>query len=129
MDYKDLFIEVEDKYLFLMIFGGIFDIILGYPFLKKYEIIFNQDTKTLGFYKDMNNNDKSDKSDNSSSNTYYYLIIIFLTIILMILIYFGINLYIKKRKTKKKYGIELYNDKKEDNDNKNNLIDDGVLNN
>ena len=129
LDYKDLFIEVEDKYLFLMIFGGIFDIILGYPFLKKYEIIFNQDTKTLGFYKDMNNNDKSDKSDNSSSNTYYYLIIIFLAIILMVLIYFGINLYIKKRKTKKKYGIELYNDKKEDNDNKNNLIDDGVLNN
>ena len=34
LDYNDLFIEVEDKYIFLMIFGGIYDLILGYPFLK-----------------------------------------------------------------------------------------------
>lgn len=131
LNYKDLFIDVEDKYLFLMIFGGIYDLILGYPFLKKYEIIFNQDTKTIGFYKEKNNNDdksdKSDKSPSSSSNTYYYIIIIFLSIILLVLIYIGISLFLKKRKPKKIFATELYNDKNEDNNNKNNLIDDGTL--
>ena len=128
LDYKDLFIEVEDKYLFLMIFGGIYDLILGYPFLKKYEIIFNQDIRTIGFYKDKSNKDNSDNSS-SSSNTYYYIIIISLSIILCLLIYFGINLYVKRRKTEKKYAVELYREKKEDNDNKNDLLYDGALNN
>ena len=35
-------------------------------------------------------------------------------------------LYLNRRKTKKKY-IELYSDKHQDNDNKNDLIDNEVL--
>ena len=67
MDYSDLFIEVEDKCIFLMIFEEIFDLILGYPFLKKCEIIFKEDIKTKGFCKDKINKDKSDNSSLSNS--------------------------------------------------------------
>ena len=56
--YKDLFIydKNRDKYIFLMIndkylYGWIF----GSIFLKKYQLIFNQDSKTIGYYKSMNN--------------------------------------------------------------------------
>ena len=46
----DLFLDVGDKYVFMMAFGGFSELILGYPFLKKYQLIFNQNTKTVGFY-------------------------------------------------------------------------------
>ena len=38
---------INDKYLYGWIFGSIF--------LKKYQLIFNQDSKTIGYYKSMNN--------------------------------------------------------------------------
>jgi hypothetical protein len=31
----DLFLDIGDKYLFLMVFGGISELVLGLPFLKK----------------------------------------------------------------------------------------------
>ena len=48
--YEDLFLDVGDKYIFLMIFGGSLEIYLGYPFLKKYNFIFNSDFKTVEYY-------------------------------------------------------------------------------
>ena len=45
----DLFIEDGDKLLFLIIFGHP-QPILGFPVFKKYQLIFNQDTKTIGLY-------------------------------------------------------------------------------
>ena len=59
----DLFVKDGDKLMFLMIFGGIYDIIFGYPFLKKYQLIFNQDTKTVGFYIDMDTNEKEEEKE------------------------------------------------------------------
>ena len=52
LNYKDLFIEKNDKY-FLMIFfdKAQFDWYFGKPFLKKYSFLMNHDTKILGFYK------------------------------------------------------------------------------
>lgn len=113
----DLFTEVGDIYLFLMIFGGISDIILGYPFLKKYQLIFNQETKTIGFYKHIYKNDKI-----FFSNIVYYIIIIILLIILLILIIIGINLYLKRNKEKLN-ATELSNEEYEYNEeDKNKLI-------
>ena len=58
----DLFIEDGDKYVFLMIFGSrTYNIIFGYPFLKKYQLVFNQDTKSIGVYTDID--------DDSSNST------------------------------------------------------------
>jgi hypothetical protein len=36
---EDLFVKDGDKLMFLMIFGGIFEIVLGFPFFKKYQLI------------------------------------------------------------------------------------------
>ena len=47
---EDLFLDIGDKYIFLMCFGGSPTIYLGYPFLKKYQFIFNQDSKILAYF-------------------------------------------------------------------------------
>ena len=99
-----------------MIFGGIYDLILGYPFLKKYQIIFNQDSKTIGFYQDWEYRDKF-----SFSNISYYIVIFILLIILLILISIWINLYIKRNKTKKN-ATELSNEEYDYNNHKNDLF-------
>ena len=108
LTYEDLFEDIGDHYLFLMTFGGISDLILGYPFLKKYQMIFNQDRKTIGFYKDTKKSKKS-----SSSLISYYIVIIVLGTILFGLIIIAIIFYIKKTKNVKKLATELLNDENE----------------
>ena len=122
MTYKDLFIEVEDKYLFLMIIGGPTEIIFGYPFLKKYQLIFNQDTKTIGFYTDI----RKDEEKPTGSNLIYYIVITILGIILISLITGAIVCYVKRMKNHKKSATELSSEQYGDNLNKNKgiLIDD-----
>ena len=125
LTYKDLFIEVEDKILFLMIFGGIHELIFGYPFLKKYQLVFNQDTKTIGIYTDIVK-DKENKENESL--TIYYIVIIILGIILLSLIIAVIVCYIKRKNNYKKDATELSNSEYEEDMNKKNknctLIDD-----
>ena len=48
-----MFIEDDNKLLFLIIFGHP-QPILGYPVFKKYQFIFNQDTNTIGLYSTIN---------------------------------------------------------------------------
>ena len=93
----DLFLDVGDKYLFLMSFGGFGDLILGYPFLKKYQVVFNQNTKTIGFY--LNYNEK--KSNKNSKITIYIIIISILSIVFISLLISAILLYLKKKNNKK----------------------------
>ena len=138
LTYKDLFIEVEDKYLFLMLIGGLSEIIFGYPFLKKYQLIFNQDTKTIGFYTDISSNISSnisinissdirkDKENPAGSNLMYYIAISILGLILISLITIAIVCYVKRKKNNKKNASELSNEQYEENLNKNKgiLIDD-----
>ena len=103
----DLFIQDDNKYIFLMVFGK-YDLIFGYPFLKKYQLIFNQNSKTIGFY----NETKNSESPNNSFNIYYIAIII-LSIILIFLIGITIYLYILRNKNKKKNAEELTNEENE----------------
>ena len=120
----DLFIKVGDKYLFLIVFNsmpGIF----GYPFFKKYQPVFNQDTKTIGFYRYIKNIPKS--SSSSNSNTAYYIAIIILGILLIALIIFVIIFYIKGFRKPKKNANELTNENSQyeyDDMNKKSLVDD-----
>ena len=67
LDSNDLTIEYNDKKYFLMIFVANFpndQIYLGYPFFKKFDLIFNQDKGNVGFY----NLKKDDKSNNNQNN-------------------------------------------------------------
>jgi len=52
LDYNDLFLEKDDIYYFLIIFNrySYTQWKLGKPFLKKYQFVFNQDLKYIGFY-------------------------------------------------------------------------------
>ena len=53
LNSKDLFMEYNNKLIFLIKFDARFEINiakLGYPFLKKYDMIFNIDNRHMGFY-------------------------------------------------------------------------------
>lgn len=53
LNYEDLFIEKGDKLILMIFFNHYFfrDWVLGKPFLKKYQFLINQDSKTFGIYK------------------------------------------------------------------------------
>ena len=122
---EDLFLDIGDKYLFLMAFGGISELILGLPFIKKYQLVFNPNTKTIGFYKD-------EKEKNFSLIDVfrkYIIIISILSFILLCLIIVAILFFWNKKKNKKN-ATELLDEY--DNDNKkkekNKLIDEHSIN-
>ena len=69
LTYKDLFVldENNNKYIFL-IFNNRWqtDWIFGNIFLKKYQLTFNVDSKTIGYYKSMNTyKENIDNEDNN----------------------------------------------------------------
>ena len=55
LDYNDLFFQNGDYYYFLVYFREKFNsgFELGAPFFKKYIITFNQDSKLIGFYREV----------------------------------------------------------------------------
>ena len=132
--YQDLFLydKENDKYMFLMINDeNLYGWVFGSIFLRKYQLIFNQDSKTIGYYKSMNNyydNEKDNEKDTEKNKKYmiiiyiiiiYIIIGIFLIVFCFLLITFG--MYIQKRyfNKKKKRANELDNsfdyENKEDN--------------
>ena len=123
----DLFLDIGDKYLFLMTFG-ISELILGFPFIKKYQMVFNPNTKTIGFYLDKINEEKF------SYLKKYFVVIIILSLILIGLLTVSITFFIKKKRNKnKKNATELLDDNFENshkNNNKDNKIidDNGIIN-
>ena len=70
---EDLFFEIHDKYYFLVAFpenvNESFYIycFLGLPFYQKYRLVFNFDSKTIGFYNPNIKNDIEDEENNINS--------------------------------------------------------------
>ena len=118
LTYRDLFVEKDKVYYFLIISDSLFyktGWILGNIFMRKYQFIFNLDTKEIGFYnpkldKILDDNDGHQNSSNNSSNTIIYVIII----IVLCLFLVGIVLFIKMKFypkiSKKKRANELDDD-------------------
>ena len=50
LTYKELFIEMNGKYHFLVTENEDESWSIGYSLLKKYQFVFNQDSRTVGFY-------------------------------------------------------------------------------
>ena len=50
LSYQDLFIESNGKYYFLVTSNYDENWFIGYPLLKKYQFVFNHDSRTIGFY-------------------------------------------------------------------------------
>ena len=86
---EELFIKIKDKFIFLICFTKNFksEFAFGYFFFKKYLIIFEQDRKLIGFYK----NDKI-------SYSYSWILTILFGIIIIGLIYYIFKILKKKRK-------------------------------
>ena len=93
----DLFLDEGDKYVFLMAFGGMSEFVLGLPFLKKHQLVFNQDSKTIGLYPKIIPKEKEKEKDKEKSFIRYLIIIIVLSALLISLITVIIwFVYIKK---------------------------------
>ena len=87
LTFQDLFFEYNGKYYFLVTDNEDENWRIGYPFLKKYQFVFNQDSKTIGFFypnlpkekekddkeiddgrEDKNNKTNNDNNDNINKN-------------------------------------------------------------
>ena len=108
-DYNDLFFYKDDWIYFLIIFREI-DINsfrIGEIFLKKYNLVFNHDSKTIGFYSKNNitfENNKNIINEKDKSN--FSLTNILLIIILVCFLFFGI-LFFKRKLNRKIRANEL----------------------
>ena len=135
LNYEDLFIhdKLKDKYIFLMlndkfISGWIF----GSIFLRKYQLIFNQDSKTIGYYKSMNYanseyiDDKIKNNNKRKSKSFIKVIFLILFVISsLILILIGMhiqNKYFYKRRIKAKELEDSFNFSKRKNLNNNEIL-------
>ena len=103
--YKDLFYYKDDFIYFLMLFKKIDEesYLIGEIFLKKYKIVFNQDSKTIGYY--MNIKEKKENGK-KTKNQFISLTNILLLLILIGIIVIGIVFY-KKRINRKIRANEL----------------------
>lgn len=96
--------------------------ILGKPFFKKYHLVFNSDSKQIGFYQNVNFDNKNDGSNEKNNTILYVLVIIGLVIIIGVLAFFLIKFYIYS--PRKKRANELLDDNYEytQNENQDNRI-------
>jgi hypothetical protein len=133
LTYEDLFVTVGDYTYFLVIFrkGKMTELNqtwkLGIPFLKKNQIIFNSDTKRIGFYtenkvdivgdKNPYNKKKVNKNKKEESKGFFDSIINFISLrtffeimiailFIVVLIYLGKKLYNFRNKQKKPYELQ-----------------------
>ncbi len=82
LSYKDLFFEYNNNYYFLVIFNyRDYDLkwVLGKPLFKKYQFVFDQGNKIIGFYTEFKKPDKTIKNGIIIASS---IIIILLIIIL-----------------------------------------------
>ena len=100
LTYKELFIEKENEYIFGIVFDNTtYNInpywILGKPFMKKYQLIYDLDKKIIGLYKKKSNEEKK-----FNINIVYISILLVLFIIASTLISHLLYIFKKKRKNK-----------------------------
>ncbi len=88
LDYQDLFYEVGDQIFFLIIFNSNQQDFweFGAPFLRKYNFIYNQDNKFMGFIKNDKGNEFSGKTNQENNNNKTKIIFVVVLIIIFIII-------------------------------------------
>lgn len=116
-----LFVEFKETYYFLIIFPEETyinnDWYLGIPFLRRYQFIFNYDSKTIGFYneniKEKNETNITDSNPdlNSNNNSYIRIIIeVSIGVLLIALIFVAFIVGRKLNNQRKKRANELMDD-------------------
>ena len=110
LTYKELFKLVNDKYIFLVLIPNSSSYhywILGEPFLRKNQLIFNTDNKVIGLYKGKCNNIKD--SFSFFPNRMFWIIMTILAFCVIIYLVRYIYIFYSK-KTKRKLAKELIED-------------------
>ena len=106
LTYKELFIEKDNEYIFSIVFDDDNTTtknpfwILGKPFMKKYQLIYDLDRKIIGIYKDNDGNKKNNGDNNKKIFIIYIILLCILILIVIGLILFIIFLVKKPRKNK-----------------------------
>ena len=100
LTYKDLFIKYNNEYIFGIVFDEDVDEkdptwILGKPFMKKYELVYDLDRKIIGLYKE----GKINSQGKNGVNVIFIILLVILIIVVIGLVYFIIN-YLRKPKRK-----------------------------
>jgi len=136
LTYKDLFYynENDGNNYFLIIFNNNLEDdtdylnyyvwILGEPIFKKYQFVFNKETKRLGIYKyfdDTNNGNSSEEGEGWFAKNKWYLVMILVLLILLSGLSVMVYKYIKNMPKRKKKANELIDDEYEYNGEKNNI--------
>ena len=106
LDYKDLFRKDGDNYYFLIIFDQLnFNTWkIGKPFLKKYQMTFDIDSKEIIFYNERIKPSKSEQNNTNNNSVNYKIILIvvgaFIIIcgLLLLAYYLGKKLNIQRKK-------------------------------
>ena len=103
LDKNDLFIDFNNKKYFLVVFKKEYyeeRWILGKPFVKKYQFIFDYDAKIMQFYDNKNGANINENQKNGNQILLYILLIILGFIVLSLGIYIGNKFFGKKKKKK-----------------------------
>ena len=112
LTYEDLFKEKSDKIYFLVYFssyqGSSWGV--GLPFLKKYFLNYNYDSKLISYYNNDLANIKYEKDSESGNSLKKVVIIIVLIIFITIIGFFFGKRYISMRMKQKISARELEND-------------------
>ena len=97
LTYKDLFIvdKKSNKYIFLIYTKDYSSSwVLGTPFLRKYQFVFNNDLKTIGYYRQVYNNEGNSDDEllrevNKSKTVKTVVVVILIIIFSFLLIFIG----------------------------------------
>ena len=127
LNYQDLFYEKDEQFYFLIIFNNNQEDFweFGAPFLRKYNFIYNQDNKFMGFIKDNKAEEFNGKTNTGNNNNKTKIILVIALIVILVIIvtlFFGFligkKMY-KVRKNKTNELLELYDyNSKNDTNNK-----------
>ena len=91
LDFNDLFIEKGHYIFFKIIFDDYYNWIFGSSFMKKYMLIFNAESKEIGFYSEnINNVDKENNDDQNNDKNDLLIKIIVIIVLSIILIIIGV---------------------------------------
>ena len=117
----------DNEYYFKIVFigGGYDQWRFGLPFLLKYRLIFNQDTKQIGFYDDNIKVEPNVQNNSIFKKVWFWILLIIISAVIIISTFFISKQCLgNKRKQKANElddGFDYEEHKKEnDNDNRNN---------
>ena len=122
-NYEDLFMLKNNKYYFKVIFvGGLNNWRFGLPFFLKYQLVFNHDSKLIGFYSE--NIKKNEEKSILKSIWFWIVIFVVICGIIIVTAFVSKKLFGNNNRRKKAnelddgYDYEAHKEGKNDNENK-----------